>query len=542
MRVLTAAEMREADRSTIEEIGIPSIVLMENAGHCVVDAIRTMCGELAGLRVSVLCGRGNNGGDGFVVARLLAAAAAEVRTFALCDEGSLTPDAAVNRDVLAKLALPVTHVVSDAAWRVVVQDALAGDVLVDALVGTGLGRPLEGLLQAVVLDVNASDIPVVSIDLPTGLSSDLSSPLGDAIEAELTVTLGAPKLSLLARPAATFAGDVVVADIGIPATVIEDLPGERLDLLTPEDVRLMVPPRPPEAQKGDFGHVLVVAGSVGKTGAAVLAARGALRAGAGLVTVAIPKGCLASVAGLAPEYMTLPLPETEQGDIAADALEAILEHPCDVIAVGPGLGTAPGVATVVRGLLNHATRPLVVDADALNVLASDPGAFGAPRDASVAGPAVVLTPHPGEMGRLVGLTTVEVQDDRISVARRFATERGVTVLLKGAQTLIASPDGAVAINPTGNPGMATGGSGDVLTGVVAAWLAQLRRVDIACQVAAYLHGLAGDLAADAGGEAGLVATDLIECLGRAVLALDDRADKKGPAPRDLARIRTVGER
>ncbi len=539
MRILTAAQMREADRFTIEEIGIPSIVLMENAGHRVVDALRTMCGGLSGLRVSVLSGRGNNGGDGFVVARLLDSADAEVRIFALCDAESVTDDAAVNLGVLRRLGLPVTHVVFDEDWRAAHQEALSADVLVDALVGTGLRRPLEGLLRAVVLDVNATKIPVVSIDLPTGLASDESSPPGDAIEAALTVTLGAPKLSLLARPAATLAGDLVVADIGIPATVIEDLPGERLDLLTPEDVGPMIPPRPPEGHKGSFGHVLVVAGSVGKTGAAVLAARGALRAGAGLVTIAVPECCLAQVASLAPEYMTLPLPDSQQGGIGAAALEALLTQSCDAIAIGPGIGTDPEVATVVSGLLARTTRPLVLDADALNVLASCPGAFPVSGDTSVARPAIVLTPHPGEMARLTGLTTAEVQDDRISVARRFATAHGVTVLLKGAHTLIASPDGSVAINPTGNPGMATGGTGDVLTGVVAAWLAQLRRVDIACQVAVYTHGLAGDLAADAQGEAGLIATDLVDYLGRAVLAIRDSEDHAEPAPRDVAGLHTV---
>ena len=545
MRVLSAEQMREADRRTIEDIGIPSIVLMENAGHQVVSAMHATFGDIADRRVAVLCGLGNNGGDGFVAARSLWQQGVEVLTFLIGRAKTVSGDAAVNLRIVQNLGLPLVEVAEPEddddevengprSWEAVRDEVLSCDLVVDAMLGTGLSRPVDGRLQAVIADVNASDVPVVAIDMPTGLpfvpasgesnaeSKSLSESGSDAIEAEITVTLAAPKVTLLVAPGESWAGELVVADIGIPASVIESVPGERLEVITPEEVRQFIPHRPSDAHKGDFGHVLVVAGSVGKTGAAVLAGLGALRSGAGLVTVATPQRCVESVAAGAPEYMTLPLPDADDGTLSVDGLESILNFPCDVLAVGPGLGTTPGVAALVAGLVERAEVPLVLDADALNVLASEPAVL-----ASRGERGTVVTPHPGEMARLCGLTSAEVQADRIGVARRFAVDHHVTVILKGANTVIAGPDGTCWLNLTGNPAMAAGGVGDVLTGVTAAWLGQLGRAEVACQVAVYVHGLAGDIAADEPGAIALMATDVISHLGQALAETvqdDDRDD------------------
>ena len=510
MRVLTAAQMREADRRTIEEVGIPSIALMENAGRQIVSAMHATIDDLESRRVGILCGRGNNGGDGFVVARLLSQQGLSVCIYLLGGAEDVGGDAGTNLRIAQSLGLSIVEVVDRDAWDRARSSVDECDVLVDAMFGTGLNKPLDDLSSKVAGDVNALNVPVVAVDLPSGLLADQTDPIGEAIEADVTVTLGAPKVALLLPSAESWAGDLVIADIGVPSSIIDDLPGERLELLTPEEVGLLIPPRPDDTHKGDFGHVLVVAGSVGKTGAAVLAGLGALRSGAGLVTVATPRRCVSSVSSAVPEYMTLPLPEAEDGTVAADALGLILEFGCDVIAVGPGLGTSADVSALVHGLVERSSVPLVLDADALNVFATDPSRLTG-RD----GVPIVITPHPGEMARLCQSTSAEVQSNRLNTARRFAKEHQLFVVLKGSGTVIADPDGAMWINLTGNAGMSTGGVGDVLTGVAAAWLAQLGRPDYACQVAVFLHGLAGDLASDEHGEVALIASDLVACLGKA---------------------------
>ena len=512
MRVLDTAQMREADRRTIEEIGIPSIALMENAGRRVADVMASTFDDLAESSVAVLCGRGSNGGDGFVAARALRRRGADVAVFLLGQTADVHGDARTNLDALGSLDVSVTEVPDAAAWAGRRLDIAACDVIVDAIFGTGLNRPLEGMLPAVVDDVNAARVPVVAVDLPTGLAADTHRLIGPAIDADLTVTLAAPKIPLVFTPGSAFAGDVYVAEIGIPERVIDGVAGPRLELVTPVTIRALVPDRADDAHKGTFGHVLIVAGSLGRTGAASLAGIGALRSGAGLVTVAVPRSCVPAVAAAAPEYMTLPLEEEQEGVVGAGALDAVLAAPCDVIAAGPGLGTGPGAAGLVRGLLARARVPLVLDADALNVCSDHPEWLDA-RPAAAGD--VVLTPHPGEMARLRGCTAQEVQDERLATARGMAAEHGVHVVLKGARTLVAAPDGSAAVNLTGNPGLATGGAGDVLTGVTAAWMAQLAHTADACKAAVYLHGLAADLAAREHGQTGLIASDVAAALGKA---------------------------
>jgi NAD(P)H-hydrate epimerase len=368
----------------------------------------------------------------------------------------------------------------------------------------------------VVADVNGASIPVVAIDLPSGLSADSHQPIGDSIEAGLTVTLAAPKISLILPPAETRAGDIVIADIGIPADVIAGLDGPHVHLMTRGVMRELVGPRMPDSHKGDYGHVLVVAGSRGKTGAAHLAATGALRSGAGLVTVATPACCQPIVAAMAPEYMTEAVDERTDG-LDPAAVDRVLEMARDVVAIGPGLGQGDGTREFIRALVDRATMPVVIDADGLNAFAGHPE-----RLAGREGRDVIITPHPGEMGRLIGMSTDEVQASRLEIARNFATGHRVYVVLKGHRTLIAAPDGKVFINPTGNAGMATGGTGDVLTGMVAAWLAQLLDAEAACQLAVYLHGMAGDLAEADEGEVAMTAGDVAAHIGDAIMELTAR--------------------
>jgi NAD(P)H-hydrate epimerase len=425
-------------------------------------------------------------------------------------------DARINLEILGRLGLTIVEIADSQAWELHFSEIGHCTLIIDAIFGTGLNAPLTGLLETVVADVNASAIPVVAVDLPSGLSADSHEPIGDSIEAETTVTLAAPKLPLVLPPAETRAGDIVIADIGIPAQVIEQVEGARVELLTRHSMRELITPRAADSHKGDYGHVLIIAGSRGKTGAAHLSGIGALRSGAGLVTIATPKCCQQTVAAMAPEYMTETIDETADG-LDPAAVDRVLELARDVIAIGPGLGRSASTAEFVRALVDRATMPLVIDADALNAFSSDPDRLHGRE-----GRDVIITPHPGEMARLVGMSTEEVQASRLEIARNVAASQHVYVILKGHRTLIATPDEKVFINPTGNPGMATGGTGDVLTGMVAAWLAQILDAEAACKVAVYLHGMAGDLAEADEGEVAMTAADLAGHLGDAVLELTAR--------------------
>ena len=522
MRVLNSAQMREADRRTIDEIGIPSLVLMENAGRQVVAAMEAMHGELLERQAAVLCGRGNNGGDGFVVARTLMQRGVSVSVFLIGRVADVRGDARINLDILGRLGVTVVEIGDSQAWELHFSEVRDCSIIVDAIFGTGLNAPVSGLIESVIADVNAAGITVVSIDVPSGLSADAVEPIGESIEADTTVTLGAPKLPLVLPPGETRAGDVVIADIGIPSEVIDSLEGPRISLLTRHLMHELVTPRVPESHKGDYGRVLIVAGSRGKTGAAHLAAVGALRSGAGLVTVATPASCQAVVATMGPEYMTEALGEVAEGPgehvgIDPDDVDRVLEMACDVIALGPGLGQTAATRRFIAALVDRATMPLVIDADGLNAFSGNPD-----RLAGREGRDVIITPHPGEMARLVGMSTEEVQASRLEIARNFAVAHHVYVVLKGHRTLIATPDERVFINPTGNPGMATGGTGDVLTGMIAAWLAQLLDAEAACKIAVYLHGMAGDLAEADEGEVAMTSADLAGHIGDAILELTAR--------------------
>ncbi len=504
--------MREADRRTIDG-GVPSLFLMERAGRAVVDAMVSEFPDLASRRVVVISGRGSNGGDGFVAARLLGEQRVRVTVVLVGRQADLTGDA---RAVFARLGeqpVDVREAPDDRAWLGAAPSVRSADIVVDALVGTGLTRPLSGLLARVVHDINGTNARVVAIDLPSGVAADRSDLIGPAVQAALTVTLGAPKVALVQWPSEGRAGRVVVADIGIPADVIDTLDGPRTEVLDGDVARRWMPARSRSAHKGDFGHVLVVAGSPGKTGAASLAALGALRSGAGLVTVACPASSAPVVSTLGREYMTFALPEADGNIVAAEAVALVLAFGADVVAVGPGLGRTAGVQQLVRELVTRSEQPLVLDADAIQAFAGDARALRAH-----AAP-LVLTPHPGEMAALLGRPVAEIQASRLDTARTLAADVDATVVLKGARTVVAGSNGRVFVNSTGNPGMATAGSGDVLTGAVAAWVAQRPSPHEAAALAVFLHGRAGDLAAADEGEVGLVAGDVLANLGRAARTL-----------------------
>jgi ADP-dependent NAD(P)H-hydrate dehydratase / NAD(P)H-hydrate epimerase len=517
MRVLNTQQMREADRQTIDEIGLPSVVLMENAGRQAVAAMEAAFDDLSTSRVGVLCGRGNNGGDGFVVARTLAQRGIEATVYLLGSVADVRGDARTNLEILGRVGLTVVEVTNAQEWELHFSDVSECDLIVDAIVGTGFHGPLTGLLETVVADVNGLGVPIVAIDLPTGVSADSHEVDGEAIEASMTVTLAAPKLPLILPPADAHGGDLVIADIGIPGSVIDELDGPWIELLTRERMRELVPARAADSHKGDFGRVLVIAGSNGRTGAAHLAAIGALRSGAGLVTVATPKSCLPIIAAMAPEYMTVGLDETAAGTIDFSAADRVLDLDADVIAIGPGLGQDPSTAAFVHAVVERSGVPLVLDADALNAFAGEPDRLMG-RD----GVDVIITPHPGEMARLLNMSIEEVQADRLERAREFAAAHRCHVVLKGHRTIVSGPEGRSFVNLTGNAGMATGGTGDLLTGMIAAWFAQILDAEGACKLAVYLHGTAGDLAEADEGETALLPSDIAARLGDAVLELTAR--------------------
>jgi NAD(P)H-hydrate epimerase len=468
-----------------------------------------------------LCGRGSNGGDGFVVARTLVQRGIEAVVFLLGSVAEVQGDARTNLEVLGHIGLTIVEITTAQEWELHFSEVSACDIVVDAIVGTGLRGRLTGLFETVVADLNELGVPIVAIDLPTGLSADTAELAGEAIDATMTVTLAAPKIPLVFPPADAHAGDLVIADIGIPIPLFDELEGPYLELLTRERMRGILPVRAAESHKGDFGRVVIVAGSLGKTGAAHLSALGALRSGAGLVTVATPRSCLPILASMGAEYMTVPLDETPSGAVDYAALDRVLDLTCDVIAMGPGLGQEPSTFAFVQGLLERAGVPLVVDADAINAFAGEPDRLVG-RD----GVDVVITPHPGEMARLINGTTEAVQRDRLGHAREFASAHRVHVVLKGHRTVVAGPEGRSFVNLTGNPGMATGGTGDLLTGMIAAWIAQLLDAEGACKLSVYLHGAAGDLAEADEGQIALMATDIASRLGDAMLDLSGRRNSQ----------------
>jgi ADP-dependent NAD(P)H-hydrate dehydratase / NAD(P)H-hydrate epimerase len=512
VKVLSAAHMRQVDRQTAE-LGIPNIVLMENAGHRVVEFLERRYAPLQEQRIVVFCGKGNNGGDGLVVARQLHS---RIRPRSLhvvlaADPAEMRGDAAQNFKMLQASGCAVT--------RDLAPEMQIATLVIDALLGTGVqgaatGRS-AGLIRAINDGFPLAD--VVSVDLPSGLNSDSGSVEGDAVRADHSVTFTAPKPCLVLSPACELAGAVHVAPIGTPPELYANDASIWLALSEPSIFRELFRPRPAESNKGLYGHALVIAGGRGKTGAAAMAGLAALRAGAGLVTVASAASAVDTISTHSAEIMTEPLAETVGGAISTrsldeGALQRILEGK-NVVAIGPGMGREPETVEFVRRAVAELRLPMVVDADGLNALAGHAVRTNFPR---------ILTPHPGEMARLTGEKVPEIQADRIGSARSFAGEHRVFLVLKGNRTVIAAPDGCAWINPTGSPAMATGGTGDVLTGMIAGFLAQFPdQLETALLAAVWLHGRAGELGAAKLGEKSLIATDLLEFLPEAMREVAD---------------------
>jgi NAD(P)H-hydrate epimerase len=500
---------------------------MENAGRSVVDFLAARLAPLPEHHIVILCGKGNNGGDGLVVARLLRDQGLNPRVLLFADPQGLRGDAAVNWARLRTSGLPEI-VESIEAWHAVTETLANTTLIVDALLGTGLAKPLEGFLLDVVRDVNSRfpGADVLAVDLPTGISADTGDLVGEHLRADFSVTFTAPKIAHVFPPACEQMGEWVVNPIGTPSEALDSDATLTLNYAERQDVRWVAKPRAAAANKGNYGHVLVLAGALGKTGAAAMSARASLRAGAGLVTVATAKSALPIISTLSMELMTEPLPETEGGAISMRALDGnrldTLVEKKAVLAVGPGIGGNPETAEFVRAVVNKYPLPLVLDADGLNAFAGHMDWFR--QDTRPAG-TTVFTPHPGEMARLTGKSIAEIQANRVDVAREFSQKFGITLVLKGYRTLIATPDGQVWVNPTGNPGMATGGTGDVLTGLTAGLLAQYpaHPVGEVATAAVYLHGLAGDLAAEEFGQQSMLAGDLLEKVPKAFkeLTIDD---------------------
>ncbi|HEX5718043.1 MAG TPA: NAD(P)H-hydrate dehydratase [Thermoanaerobaculia bacterium] len=510
MRILSAEAMREVDRSAIEELGIPSLVLMENAAIGVVDAIGEIYEEAES--AAIFCGPGNNGGDGLAIARHLAVRGYEVQVFLVAGRRAMRGDAEVQLGICRRQGLAIHEVADEDGVVEALEEAREADLIVDALFGTGLSKPLEGMFADLVQGLNDLPVPTVSVDLPSGLNGSRSEPLGPHIEADLTVTFAAPKIAHVFPPASESVGELVVTDLGIPPELVEEAEeeGGALHLLVGEELSGLLSERAPGTHKGDYGHVLIVAGSPGKAGAAILAARAAVRSGAGLVTAAVPESILGVVDLGSIESMTFPLRSLDQVLEAAEGKS--------VLAMGPGLGQESETVEAIRRIALEVPLPLVLDADGINAFAG--------RAAELAGRSAetVLTPHPGELGRLLGISTSEVQRDRLAAVRRAAVEAEAVVVLKGHRTLVATPGGEVHVNTTGNPGMASGGTGDVLTGLIAGLLAQGLGALDAARLGVYLHGLAGDLAAARTGEAALAAGDLLTYLPAAFLEMEEGGD------------------
>ncbi len=518
MQVLSAAEMQACDRATSERFGIPSIDLMRAASSAVANFARLRFPHAQ--RVTVLCGTGNNGGDGMMAARLLADAGLAVTTILLGSPEKLRGDGAVAWKELTHPTRGMVHVAAAAADLDKCNDALSADLIVDAVLGTGFKPPMKGMALAALEWISKSAAPVLAVDLPSGWPADETAATftGPVFPADAVVTFTAPKAAhVFGQMTRQWDQPIVIAQIGSPDAAIVSSLG--IDWAG-TSLALVQAPRAADANKGNFGHVLVVGGSFGwiggKAGAPSMTALGALRAGAGLVTAAVPAPALPVVSSFAPELMTWPLAATQAGQIAAKNLNtaqmSALTAGKTVLAIGPGMGQSAQTAKFMAGLLAKTKMPAVIDADALNILATKPVVLGK----LAKNRTLVLTPHPGEMARLIGCDTAEVQANRLGTARTFAQRFGVTLVLKGARTLIAHPDGRVAVDTSGNPGMAKGGSGDLLTGLIAGLLAQHPEdPGRAVEAAVYLHGLAADFAVREGDEHTILATDSLAYLAQA---------------------------
>jgi hydroxyethylthiazole kinase-like uncharacterized protein yjeF len=526
MRLVTASEMQEMDRIAIEGFGIPGVVLMENAGRGAAEAFMGYFSPPPGARVLILCGRGNNGGDGYVMARYFHAGGLQVSVVVLSELTRIAGDARIHLQIIQHMGIRILEVPDQERWDSIRGELEGHGFVVDAILGTGLNAPVRGFYGQVIEDVNRSGRPIAAVDIPSGLNADTGCVMGVAVKAALTVTFGFVKIGQVVFPGAERVGRLVRVDISIPKAVSERVPG-KIRMTEPDDFSPFLKGERPDTHKGNRGHLLVLAGSTGKTGAATLAATAALRGGTGLVTLGIPEGLNAIMEVKLTEAMTVPLAQTGEGSLALRAREEIegLFPGKSALAIGPGLSTHPETVALVRHLVAHCPLPMVIDADGLNALAGALGVLDGRKAETL------LTPHPGEMGRLVGLSSAEVQGDRLGVATRFSRDHGCWLVLKGARSLVSGPDGRVYVNPTGNPALASGGSGDVLTGLIGGFLARGWPMERAGLAGCYLHGLAADRLARRMGSFGVLAGELPDVVPLLMEALSqDRWPLDSPPP------------
>jgi NAD(P)H-hydrate epimerase len=543
MKVVTAVEMQEIDRKTIEELGISGLVLMERAGLAVVSRIKELFERK---KVIIISGGGNNGGDGMVVARNLHNEGRDVMVFLTSRPEELKGDALLQYKTANKAGVPIQQ-----AEELLTNSAVIfsrHSLIVDAIFGTGLSKNVTGKISKVIDFINRSKFPVISVDTPSGISSDTGQVMGNAVKADYTVTFGLPKRGHLLHPGAEFSGKLYIEDIGFPQEFIRS-EKYNVELLEKHDVSPFIPERKAYSHKGLYGHVLIVAGSKGKTGAALMAAKACLRSGAGLVTLGVPESLSDVFQSRVTEEMTLMLPDKGDGILSFRASKLILDFlqkKADILAIGPGIGVTPETEKLVKTLIENSSSPVVIDADGINAVRGNKMIF------TKAKSPVILTPHPGEMAGLLQQSApphippprggrvregVEapnsellsrIEKDRINTALSFAKETGTYLVLKGVPAIIAAPEGKAFINSTGNPGMASGGTGDVLTGMIAGFLGQSRKPLEACILGVYMHGLAGDIAASEKGQHSLIATDIIEKIPEAFLSLEEKTQSPFP--------------
>lgn len=514
MRLVKASEIQEMDRITIQELGMPGAVLMENAARGATRVFLDHFAPSTNSHVVVLCGRGNNGGDGYVMARYLQQEGFRVTVILLSKLNNVSGDALINLKVIQKMGLEILEVPDAKRWGTKRRVLRNCDYIIDGILGTGLNSPVKGFYSQVLKYVNALGKPVMAIDIPSGLNADTGQIMGLAIKAELTATFGFPKVGQLIFPGADLVGRLVKIDIGIPDSVASQVPMSAVTT-DPSDLSHLLAPEDQDIHKGNRGHLLVLSGSTGKTGAAALTALGGLRAGAGLVTLGVPKSLNPILENKLTEAMTEPLPETSDGCLSLEAekkIRALMEGKT-ALALGPGLSTDPETASLVRRIVAGSRLPMVIDADGLNALSQDQSSL------SSCSQNAILTPHPGEMARLVGIKTSAIQHDRIGTATQFVKKYGCYLVLKGARTLIAQPDGKLYVNPTGNPALSSGGAGDVLTGLIGGFLARGSSMIEAAVAGVYLHGMAADYLAEDMGQVGVLAGELLEVVPELMFSL-----------------------
>ena len=516
MFLVTAGQMQDMDKTTIDSFGIPGRVLMENAGRGAVDFLLKTVKNIQAKKIAVIAGRGNNGGDGFVVARYLMDRGIDVTTFLLSSREKVTGDAKANMDLARKLCdrsrtSSIVEIPDADTFNAVKDRIYQHDLFVDAILGTGLNSDVRGFFKDAIELINSSTAYVFSLDIPSGLHSDTGRPMGVAVKADATATFGFAKAGLILFPGSTCTGDLEVIDIGIPNFIVR---GKKiqLSLIERNEIAECFKPRDNQSHKGSYGHLMILAGSTGKTGAAALCANAAMRCGTGLTTLGIAESLNNIIEPLVIEPMTHPLPEREKGSLSDHCLDEILTllSQKQALAIGPGIGTRKGTKKLVEKLIEKTRIPLIIDADAINCICGNPEILNTKK-----APAI-LTPHPGEMARLCQVPTSDIQENRVLFASQFAAAHDVCLVLKGAQTVVSFPDGRSFICPTGNPGMASGGMGDVLTGMIAGFCAQGFSAEDASLAGVYIHGLCGDILAADTGAFGFLATDMIQMIPKAI--------------------------